>query len=408
MLEYFIAKRYLRSKHRLNLISIISIISTLGVTIGVAALIIVLSVFNGFGSLVTKMLINFDPHLRISSLPNDKILLNDLNIFLKSEDDVQSFAPYVEGKVILMKNKSMEILNLKGIDIDDAGSIERIKNSITFGEFNLEKEDNLDKIIISLPIALRLSARIGDTISATSAIQIKKTITRMTIPQAKRLIVSGIYEISNKEYALEYTFSTLEFAQQLLNLKSNVSGIEVVLKDLNNSELLKENLLSKFSDKKLEASTWYDLHKDLYRVMLIERWAAYLLLSLIIAVAVFNILSSLTMSVFEKKKDIGVLRSMGVTSNSIKKIFMFEGMLIGIMGTIFGLLLGLLVCYLQINFNIYSLDATKFVIDTLPVEVRVSDLFAVSIMSLTLSYFASKYPANKALKIKLIDALKWE
>ncbi|MFZ1289009.1 MAG: ABC transporter permease [Melioribacteraceae bacterium] len=408
MFEYFIAKKYLRSKHNLSFISVISIISTIGITIGVAALIIVLSVFNGFGSLVTKMLVNFDPHLRITSLSEDQDNLKEIQTFLSNSEKVKSFASYAEGKVVLMKKKSMEILNLKGIETSDSGSTERINNQLSIGQFDLTKENNLNKIILSLPIALRLSAQIGDTLYATSANQIKKTITRMTIPQTKRLIVSGIYEINNKQYALEYAFTELEFAQQILNLKKNISGLEIILDDLEKSENLKEELISKFGSKKLDISTWYDMHKDLYRVMLLERWAAYILLSLIIAVAVFNILSSLTMSVYEKKKDIGVLRSMGVTSNSIKKIFMFEGILIGILGTTLGLILGLIVCYLQINFNLYSLDASKFIIDTLPVEVRLSDIFAVSIMSLVLTFFASKYPANKALKTKIIDALKWE
>ncbi|MBK7107362.1 MAG: ABC transporter permease [Ignavibacteriae bacterium] len=408
MIEYFIAKKYLRSKHNLNFISVISLISTIGVTIGVAALIIVLSVFNGFGSLVTKMLVNFDPHLRITSLSENQNNLNEVQTFLSNSEIVKSFAPYAEGKVILMKKKSMEILNLKGIETSDSGSIERINQQLSLGQFDLSKENNFDKIIISLPIALRLSAQIGDTIFVTSANQIKKTITRMTIPQTKRLIVSGIYEINNKQYALEYAFTNLEFAQQILNMKKNISGVEILLHDLDKSENLKEEILTKFKNDKIDISTWYDLHKDLYRVMLLERWAAYILLSLIIAVAVFNILSTLTMSVYEKKKDIGVLRSMGVTSNSIKKIFMFEGILIGVLGTTLGLFLGILVCYLQINFNLYSLDASKFIIDTLPVEVRISDFIAVSIMSLVLTFFASKYPANKALKTKIIDALKWE
>jgi lipoprotein-releasing system permease protein len=408
MFEYFIAKRYLRSKHRLNFISIISILSTIGVTIGVAALVIVLSVFNGFGSLVTTMLINFDPHLRISSTDIKVNKFDNLEEYLSSSELVSSYSSYAEGKVILMNNKSIEILKLKGIPIDDEGSTKRIESRIKFGEFDLESEGNIEKIILSLPIALRLSVIVGDTLFATSAGQIKNTVTRMTIPQTQRLIVSGIYEISNKEYALAYTFTSLSAAQNLLNMRSQISGIEVILNDIDESENLKNELLTYFDNDKLKINTWYDLHKDLYRVMLIERWAAYILLSLIIAVAAFNILSSLTMSVLEKKKDIGVLRSMGTTSGAIRKIFMFEGVLVGIIGTIFGLAIGLFICYLQINFNIYPLDASKYVIDTLPVQVNLTDIFAVAIMSLLLTFFASKYPANRALKTKLIDAIKWE
>jgi lipoprotein-releasing system permease protein len=220
--------------------------------------------------------------------------------------------------------------------------------------------------------------------------------------------VSGIYEISNKEYALQYTFTSLSASQNLFNLRNGVTGIEVVMNDIDDSQKLKDQLLAKVGKDNIKVLTWYDLHRDLYRVMLIERWGAFILLSLIVAVAAFNILSSLTMSVLEKKKDIGVLRSMGATSASIKKIFMFEGILVGVIGTILGLSIGLLVCYLQINFNLYTLDASKYVIDTLPVDVRFSDIFAVIIVSLFLTFFASKYPANRALKTKLIDAIKWE
>lgn len=408
MFEYFIARRYLRSKHRLNFISIISILSTVGVTIGVAALVIVLSVFNGFGSLVTTMLINFDPHLRITSLDIKNNNFSDIENELKSSDLVKSYSSYAEGKVILMKNKSMEILNLKGIPTESKENVDRIESRITFGDFDLSNDDNIEKIIVSLPIALRLSVRVGDTLYATSAGQIKNTITRMSMPKTKRMEISGLYEISNKEYALKYTFASLETAQSLFNMRKGITGVEVILDDIDDSQKLKEELLTKFGSDKINVLTWYDLHSDLYNVMLIERWGAFILLSLIVAVAAFNILSSLTMSVLEKKKDIGVLRSMGTTSASIRKIFMFEGILVGVIGTILGLSIGLLICFLQINYNIYTLDASLYVIDTLPVEIRLLDIFAVTFVSLLLTFFASKYPANRALKTKLIEAIKWE
>jgi lipoprotein-releasing system permease protein len=406
MYEYFIAKRYLRSKHRLNFISIISVISTIGVTIGVAALVIVLSVFNGFGSLVTTMLINFDPHLRITS--TDKEIFNEIEYYLDRSNLVDSYSRYAEGKIILMNRGVVEILKLKGIPDNNPESTSRVENRITIGDFDISGIDGTDKILLSLPIALRLSVKTGDTVFATSAAQIKNSVTRLTIPNTRRLIVSGIYEISNKEYALEYAFTSMKSAQKVLSMRDRISGLEVILTDLDESENMKKEIYTKFGSRDLNIDTWYDLHKDLYRVMLIERWAAYILLSLIIAVAAFNILSSLTMSVLEKKKDIGVLRSMGTTSLSIKKIFMFEGMLIGFIGTILGASIGLFICYLQINFNIYPLDASKYVIDTLPVQIKFSDILAVSLMSFFLTFLASNYPAKKALKTKIIDAIKWE
>ena len=142
--------------------------------------------------------------------------------------------------------------------------------------------------------------------------------------------------------------------------------------------------------------------------MQIERWSAYIILCLIIAVATFNILGSLSMSVIEKKRDIGVLRSVGAEEKSIVKIFMFEGLLIGIIGTLAGVFLGYLICYLQINYNIYPLDPTQYKIDSLPLQLRLSDFFYISGASMLLSFLASLYPAKKAAKINIVESIKWE
>ncbi len=142
--------------------------------------------------------------------------------------------------------------------------------------------------------------------------------------------------------------------------------------------------------------------------MLIERWSTYIILCLIIAVATFNILGSLTMSVIEKQKDIGILKSMGATNKSIIKIFMMEGILIGLFGTFAGLVLGLSVCYLQIEFNFYPLDPSKYIIDSLPIKVIISDIFVISGASLFLSLVSSFYPAKRAAKVPVLESIKWE
>ncbi|OGU43116.1 MAG: hypothetical protein A2000_06495 [Ignavibacteria bacterium GWB2_36_8] len=142
--------------------------------------------------------------------------------------------------------------------------------------------------------------------------------------------------------------------------------------------------------------------------MQIERWSAYIILSLIIAVATFNILGSLSMSVIEKKRDIGVLRSVGAGEKSIVKIFMFEGLLIGVIGTLAGIFIGYLVCYLQINYNIYPLDPTQYKIDSLPLQLRLSDFFYISGASMLLSFLASLYPAKKAASVNIVESIKWE
>ena len=370
---------------------------------------IVLSVFNGFSSLVTSTLTEFDPHLRLVIRSQNAFKqIDSLTNVLNNLGDIRSFSPYVEGKAILLNNNIYEILDLKGIDQTKIDSSWGVQKKILFGKYDLTTEPGINKIIIGLPIALRLSLREGDTVTVTSASNISESISGFTIPKTLKFLVTGIFQTNNKEYDFGIVFCNLKTAQIMLGLKNNVTGYEIRLKDIDDSENVKKYLEALFSENDFSIYTWFDLHKDLYTVMLIERWAAFIILCLIIAVAVFNILGSLTMTVLEKRKDIAVLRSMGIKEKSILKIFMFEGLLIGIIGTLIGTMIGLFVCYLQIKYNFYPLDASKYIIDALPVEIRITDILAIVFMSLFLSFFASLYPAKRALKTNIIEAIKWE
>ncbi len=409
MFEFFIAKKYLGTKHKLNFITIISIISTLGITIGVAALVIVISVFNGFGSFAKSMLLNFDPHLRVV-LSSDNLngSIDSLNNILNDSPEIKSYYPYLEGKIVLLNSNSYHFINVKGIterkkDDNDWG----ITSSIYTGKLNLDNNP-IPSIALSLNTSLKLRCRIGDTITATSLKSIEKMLTNfLALPNSKRFVVSGIYQSNNKNYDTEYSFTSLKAAQELLGIRT-ISGYEIRLKNINDTEQVRNELNNQLDQNHFSVYTWYDMHKDFYDVMQIERWAAFILLMLIISVATFNILGSLTMSVIEKRRDIGILRSMGTKKKSILKIFMFEGVLIGAIGTILGLALGLLVCYLQIEFKIYPLDPMKYKIDAIPVQLQIADLIIIPIVSMLLSFLASLYPAKRAVKLNVIDSIKYE
>lgn len=409
LFERFIARRYLISKHKLNFITIISILSTLGITIGVAALIVVLSVFNGFGSLVQSFLLNFDPHLRIEIKSDyDENDITELEGLLNSNNEVISFAPYVSGKVLALRRELTEIVNLKGVDELKANDIYGIRQSIVIGSDDLSDRSNIPVIIIGIRLADRLQALVGDTITIVSPAGIERAITQFTLPNSQSFIVGGIFSSQNNEYDAGLAFIALTYGQSLLGFRKAYQGYEIKLTDINNSFKIKDKLLSQLNSEIFSVSTWYDFHKDLYSVMQIERWAAYILLSLIIAVATFNILGSLSMTVIEKKRDIGILRAMGVRANSIKKIFMYEGLMIGVFGTLIGVIIGYFILFLQINYNIYPLDPTQYKIDSLPVELRLSDFFFVSGASMFLSFIASYFPASRATRVNTIEAIKWE
>jgi len=407
MFEYFLAKRYIKSKHKINLITIISILSTTGITIGVAALIVVISVFNGFGELVTTTLLNFDPHIRISVL-NKKADLTKVEPLLESIEEITTFSGYKEGKVILSKNRRYHIIQLKGVKGKTKKSSWGIHKTLYRGSFEPDKKKGYPQIALNVVISSKLGATIGDTINVMSFNNLKKSVTGFSLLSGKKFIVSGFFETNNREYDLKYAFTSVIGSQKVMGKNKKLSGYEIRLNKIKNSEKIKQQIAKKLSATDFSIKSWYDLHKDLYTMMKVERWVGFIILCLIIAVATFNILGSLTMSVIEKKKDIGILKSMGATNKMVLRIFMLEGILIGITGTLIGVGLGLFICFLQNEFNFYSLDIRKYVVEALPLRVDYFDVLIIALTSIILSSLASLYPAKRAVKISTIDVIKWE
>lgn len=407
--EGFMAKRYLISKHKINFITIISFISIAGITIGVAALIIVLSVFNGFGSLVTQYLMNLEPHLRVQIISEkgekNRQLAFDI---IENSEYVEGFTSYVDGKVLAYSKGLTKVVSFKGIETDNSNLVYNFKPSILYGNVEIEATKPIPKVIIGLQLADQLQSIVGDTLTLISPVGIEQAITQLTMPLTKKVIISGIYRSNNNDYDERYIIGDLEFAQFLLGYKNNILGYDIRLKDSGDAFTVQNDWKEKLLKEDFEVSTWYDSHKELYSVMKIERWTAYIILSLIIGVATFNILGSLSMSVIEKRRDIGILNAMGIHRKSVVKIFMFEGILIGIIGTLLGIIIGYLICYLQINYNIYPLDPTQYKVAALPIELRISDFFFISGASMLLSFFAALYPAKRAAQLNPLEAIKWE
>ncbi|MFN3134830.1 MAG: FtsX-like permease family protein [Candidatus Kryptonium sp.] len=402
----FIAWRYLRSKRKITLVSIISLISFIGVTIGVSALIIVLSIFNGFNGLVTKILIEFDPHIRIEKkLSLSAEDLKKIDEAISDISQIKGYAPFVISKAMLISDRNNRVLYVKGIDPEKAHLVSGLPSKLVLGNFDLSDGDRLPKIILGLTIADRLNALLGDTVTLISPSF--SSMFGLVQPNVKKFIVSGIFESNNKDYDGYYAFISLKSAQGLFDMRGKINGVEIRLYDIDKSENVKKIIQSRLGDE-FQVKTWYDLHKDLYSVMQIERWAAYVILSLIILVATFNILGSLTMSVIEKTRDIGILKAMGAKSSDIVRIFMFEGIIIGIAGASVGSLIGFIVCYIQEKYHIFPLDPTVYIIPSLPVEMRLTDFIAVGLAAIFLCSLASYYPAKRAASIDPSEALRWE
>lgn len=407
--ESFIARRYLRSKHSLNFITIISYLSTAGISLGVAALIVVLSVFNGFSSLVTSFFISFDPHVSIEAIspkgldkmPRPDTLLNDY-------EDLVGYTPFVTGKVLIMKGKIVKVATLKGIDIERANNVYGIKEKILFGQYDLSDSGRTPKIILGLTLADRLQSVSGDQVTIISPSGIEESIVMGTMPQSGKFIISGIFYSRNNDYDQMMIFTDIKTATRLLGYGKKYRGFELRIQNPDKAEEIKASLLQKLNGQHFAVKTWYDLHRELFTMMKIERWVAYILLSLIILVSTFNILASLSMSVVEKRRDIGILSAMGMPRRMISRIFLLQGFFAGLTGTIIGYLLGIFVYWLQKTFVLYPLDPTRFKVNALPMELRITDFILVGLSTLLLSTLAALLPARKAASIEPLEAIRWE
>ncbi|HTY57372.1 MAG TPA: ABC transporter permease [Bacteroidota bacterium] len=406
--ERFIAQRYLRSKRQLRFINIIMMVSVIGITVGVAALTIVLSVFNGFNSVVTNVLVGFDPHIRIEAARGRGMQVTDsLLESVRADSRVAAAAPYIASKALLLTPHVNRVVLVKGVIDSTIDQVSGVRSRTVLGSFRLRDTPESGGIVLGMALADRMGTMVGSELTIVSPVGVDAMMTQFGEPLTRRCTVSGIYDSNNKDYDAHYAFISLESARQLFQYGDRYSGIELRLHDLGEADNVKHALEARLGDG-YTVSTWYDLHRDLYSVMKIERWTAYIILCLIVGVATFNVLGSLTMGIIEKRRDIGILKALGATRTSIIRIFMFEGILVGMLGTAAGVLIGVVVCLLQIRYSLFPLDPTVYIIPAIPVELRWTDFVAVVLASMTLSTLASLHPARRAARLLPVDSIRWE
>jgi lipoprotein-releasing system permease protein len=306
-----------------------------------------------------------------------------------------------------MTSRSNRVVMIKGVVDSTFHEVSGVDRSTVLGAFRFHDTPEGGGIVLGMALADRLGTMVGSELTIVSPVGVDLVMTQFGEPITRKETVTGIYDSNNKDYDAHYAFISLESARQLFQQKGTCTGIEIRLHQLEDADAVKEGLQARLG-RAYRISTWYDLHRDLYSVMLIERWTAYIILCLIIGVATFNVLGSLTMGVIEKRRDIGILKALGATRKSITQIFMLEGLLVGVLGTAVGLVIGLLVCWLQSTYGLFPLDPTVYIIPAIPVEVRWTDIVAVVVASMTLTTWASFSPARRAARQLPVEAIRWE
>jgi lipoprotein-releasing system permease protein len=414
-----IAKRYLTSPRSVSLISRITAISVAGVALGVAALIVVLSVLNGFFEFVRDMLISYDPHVRIVSVeergfePDDSLLSA-----MAAWPGVQTVSPYVEGKALLLHEGRADVnkvVIVRGVDASSLDTDQGVVPGTTLGRFDVDRVDGRPGIVLGRRLGERLLLSPGggsappSRIALLSAPAIERMYTRvLSSSPIRQFEVRGLFQLETV-FDESHAFVGLQEAQTLFRMGSTVSGIDVRLSNLQQTDAYKAWLSDRLDQERYAVLTWYDLHRGLYDVMQLEKWGASLVLFLIVIVAAFNIIGSLTMIVIEKQGDVGALRAMGVSARNIRRIFLAEGGLIGLVGAGTGLALGLAVSWLQLRYGLVSLPGSdSFLIDAYPVSIRLLDLALVTGSALVLCVLAAWYPAYRAASIPPAVALRMD
>jgi lipoprotein-releasing system permease protein len=411
--ESWIARRYAFSKRRENFITIISILSIVGLAVGTGALVIVLSVFNGFSSVVTNIYVSFDPHVRISAISDTTnntagpALITNADSLIKivrTVPETRGVAAAVHGKAVLVHYTLPKVIDLTGISADDAKSVSGIAHSIVAGKLQLDS----NSIVVGQLLADELAVQLGDSLEVYSPAGLERILTEPVTPRMRTLFVRGIFAANNRDYDAMNAYASPEVARDLFDMPTNAATtIDVRSSDVQNANDLKDRI-QKAIGAKYNVQSWYDLHTELYSVMEIERWVAYIILFLIVGVAAFSIFSSLTLTVFEKQRDIGLLRALGSPISSIRRIYWLQGTLVGIIGTVSGCIIGLIVVVAQQQFGFFPLDSTVYIINALPVELRWQDFVSVGIGSMALTMLCSLFPSRRAAEVDPAIALRWE
>ncbi|MGB2768732.1 MAG: lipoprotein-releasing ABC transporter permease subunit [Candidatus Zixiibacteriota bacterium] len=406
--EFFIAKRYLRSKRKTKFVSVITLISIGGVLIGVTALDFILSMMNGFEKEVRSRIIGTTAHVSVFSTYEEGIdNYEELIPQIKEAKHVENVAPYIYYKAAIASKTGSDGIVVRGIDPEKEKLVTDVERNLKVGSLELDEgEDGLPGILLGATLADRLGVELGDNLVLFSLKEGSLT-SGWSQPKASKLKLRGIFETGMYEYDASMAYISLSTAQKLFNLGSRITGLHVKLDNLYLAGKVAKQLEEKLGYH-YYALDWMHMHKNLFSWMQLEKYAMFIVLSLIVAVAAFNIISTLIMVVIEKRKDIGVLKSMGSTNSSIMRIFMFEGLVVGAIGIILGTVFGYALCWMQRSFNIISLPAEIYFISTLPVEMRPLDFILVASAAMLLTFLATIYPARRAAQLSPVDAIRYE
>ncbi len=415
--EWFIGLRYLKAKRKQTFISIITLISIAGVTVGVMALIVVLAVMTGFEKTLKEKILGTQAHLVLLKAGQEG--MDHYEEVAKKVERVQrvvSAAPFIFNQVMLSSETNVSGVVLKGIDPDRVGKVTELVQNLKAGRLqDLKKmgEGDLPGIILGIELAKHLSVTLNDPIQVISPLGTPTPMGMM--PKMKQFHVKGIFHSGMYEYDNTMAYVSLESAQKFFSMGASVTGIEIKTNDIYRVREVGREIRREMGFP-FWTKDWMEMNRNLFSALKLEKIAMFIILVLIVLVAAFNIISTLIMVVMEKHKDIAILKSMGAPSKGILKIFIIEGLVIGIVGTTLGAILGLgaafnlekITAFVENLFGFKILASDVYYIDKLPSQVNPIDVGLIVITAILISFLATLYPSWRASKLDPAEALRYE
>ena len=402
-LPIYIAKRYLFAKKSRNAINIISAVSVTGVAVGTMALIIILSVFNGLEDMVRSIFNTFDPDLKITAALGKTFIPESSKLEkLANVNGVACYSLTIEENALLRYDDRQTVATIKGVD-DTYVRVTGIDSSMWDGEFILKSDRQRDYAIPGIGIANYLG--IGITFITPLNIYVPKLSASSTVDpedafNRKIIYPSGIFQVE-QSYDSKYVYVPIDFARELIGNGDGVSSIEIKFTDTADEKRVQKEVSDIFGDD-FVVQNRFEQQEIFYRVMQSERFAIFLILTLILIIASFNIIGSLTMLIIEKERDIEILKSLGADRDLIRRIFIFEGWMISIIGAVIGLILGFIICWLQQTYGLVRLQSDSLLLTSYPVSMELKDFIIVPVTVLTIGYWAAWYPVRYLTK-KYLD-----
>lgn len=406
--ELSVALRYLRAKRKQTFLSVVSFIAVFGFILGVMALIIALALMTGFQQDIQSKILGASAHIMIFSTATRGIHNADNTMsIVRKHPDVLSVSGVVYGKVMVYTPGGADGIIVKGIDPEQEKKVTELTESVN-PEVLKALDDTAaerDGIILGADLATSLRSHQGETVTLVSPENLLSPLGLM--PKFKKLRVLGTFRSGMYEYDQNWALVSMKAAQRLFSLGESVTLIEARIRNIHEAEKVSNELQSQLGSRFL-VDNWIDQNRSLFSAMKLEKIMLFITIALIVIVAAFNTVSTLVMMVLEKNKDIAILMAMGTTTKQIMRIFMIQGVLTGIAGTLLGAALGVSISWIMDHYKLIQLPLDVYFIPYLPFRLRLSDVLIVMGTAILISFFSTLYPALRASKINPAEALRYE